>query len=74
MAYITNATHAKPELQAVNEILSNIGQAPVSTIEAQTLTYEDGTQVEAIINPEVAIVYETLMQISREVQAVRASG
>ena len=57
------------ELQAVNEILSTIGQAPVTTIEAQTLTYEDGTRVEAIINPEVAIVYETLMQVSREVQA-----
>ena len=62
-------TNRRLELQAVNEILSNLGQAPVSTIEAQTLTYEDGTQVEAIINPEVAIVYETLMQVSREVQA-----
>jgi len=64
---ITN--NAQAELQAVNEILASIGQAPVTTIEAQTITYEDGTTVEAVINPEVAITYETLQQVSREVQA-----
>jgi len=61
--------NAQATLQAVNEILSSIGQAPVTTIEAQTITYEDGTTVEAVINPEVAIAYETLLQVSREVQA-----
>jgi hypothetical protein len=61
--------NAQATLQAVNEILSCIGQAPVTTIEAQTITYEDGTTVEAVINPEVAIAYETLLQVSREVQA-----
>lgn len=66
MPYTNNA---QPELQAVNEILASIGQAPVTTIEAQTITYEDGSTVEAVINPEVAIAYETLMQVSREVQA-----
>jgi hypothetical protein len=66
MPYTNNA---QAELQAVNEILASIGQAPVTTIEAQTITYEDGSTVEAVINPEVAIAYETLMQVSREVQA-----
>jgi hypothetical protein len=66
MPYTNNA---QAELQAVNEILASIGQAPVTTIEAQTVTYEDGSTVEAVINPEVAIAYETLMQVSREVQA-----
>jgi hypothetical protein len=61
--------NAQATLQAVNEILSSIGQAPVTTIEAQTITYEDGTTVEAVINPEVAIAYETLLQVSKEVQA-----
>jgi hypothetical protein len=61
--------NAQATLQAVNEILSCIGQAPVTTIEAQTIEYEDGTTVEAVINPEVAIAYETLLQVSREVQA-----
>ncbi len=66
MPYTNNA---QAELQAVNEILASIGQAPVTTIEAQTITYEDGSTVEAVINPEVAIAYETLQQVSREVQA-----
>ena len=66
MPYTNNA---QAELQAVNEILASIGQAPVTTIEAQTITYEDGTSAEIPINPEVAIVYETLTQVSREVQA-----
>ena len=61
--------NAQAELQAVNEILASIGQAPVTTIEAQTVTYEDGTSAEIPINPEVAIIYETLTQVSREVQA-----
>jgi hypothetical protein len=61
--------NAQAELQAVNEILASIGQAPVTTIEAQTITYEDGSTAEAVINPEVAIAYETLLQVSREVQA-----
>jgi hypothetical protein len=66
MPYTNNA---QAELQAVNEILASIGQAPVTTIEAQTITYEDGSTVEAVINPEVAIAYDTLLQVSREVQA-----
>ena len=66
MPYTNNA---QAELQAVNEILASIGQAPVTTIEAQTITYEDGSTVEAVINPEVAIAYETLQQVPREVPA-----
>jgi hypothetical protein len=47
-------TNAQTELQAVNEILASVGQAPVTTLD-QT-------------NPDVAIAYDTLLQVSREVQ------
>ena len=48
-------TNATQELPAVNEILASVGQAPVTTLD-QT-------------NPDVAIAYDTLIQVSREVQA-----
>tara|TARA_B100000287_G_scaffold156716_1_gene147829 strand:+ start:2803 stop:3432 length:630 start_codon:yes stop_codon:yes gene_type:complete len=48
-------TNATLELPAVNQILSSCGQAPVTTLD-QT-------------NPDVAIAYDTLLQVSREVQA-----
>ena len=48
-------TNATKELPAVNQILSSCGQAPVTTLD-QT-------------NPDVAIAYDTLLQVSREVQA-----
>ena len=48
-------TNAAKELPAVNQILSSCGQAPVTTLD-QT-------------NPDVAIAYDTLLQVSREVQA-----
>jgi hypothetical protein len=48
-------TNAQTELQAVNEILASVGQSPVTTLD-QT-------------NPDVAIAYDTLTQVSREVQA-----
>ena len=53
MAFPT--TNAAQELPAVNEILASIGQAPVSTLD-QT-------------NPDVAIAYDTLLNVSREVQS-----
>lgn len=46
---------AQTELDAVNTILASVGQAPVTTIDES--------------NPEVALVYNTLLQVSREVQA-----
>ena len=48
-------TNATEELPAINEILASVGQAPVTTLD-QT-------------NPDVAIVYNTLLTVSREVQA-----
>ena len=48
-------TNATQELPAVNEILASVGQAPVTTLD-QT-------------NPDVAIAYDTLLQVSREVEA-----
>ena len=53
MAFPT--TNATQELPAVNQILASVGQAPVTTLD-QT-------------NPDVAIAYDTLIQVSREVQA-----
>ena len=48
-------TNATQELPAINQILTSCGQAPVTTLD-QT-------------NPEVAIAYATLLQVSREIQA-----
>tara|TARA_R100000773_G_C4201283_1_gene103728 strand:- start:257 stop:877 length:621 start_codon:yes stop_codon:yes gene_type:complete len=48
-------TNATQELPAINQILTSCGQAPVTTLD-QT-------------NPEVAIAYSTLLQVSREVQS-----
>ena len=47
-------TNATAELPAVNQILSSCGQAPVTTLD-QT-------------NPDVAIAYDTLLQVSKEIQ------
>ena len=48
-------TNATQELPAINQILTSCGQAPVTTLD-QT-------------NPEVAIAYDTLLQVSREVHS-----
>ena len=48
-------TNATQELPAINQILSSCGQAPVTTLDTT--------------NPDVAIVYDTLLQVNREVQA-----
>tara|TARA_R100001082_G_scaffold68767_1_gene38933 strand:- start:2746 stop:3369 length:624 start_codon:yes stop_codon:yes gene_type:complete len=48
-------TNATQELPAINQILSSCGQAPVTTLDTT--------------NPDVAIAYDTLLQISREVQS-----
>ena len=53
MAFPT--TNVTQELPAVNQILQSCGQAPVTTLD-QT-------------NPDVAIAYQTLLEVSREVQA-----
>jgi len=48
-------TGSKTELQAINQILASVGQAPVTTLERT--------------NPDVAISYDTLTEVSREVQS-----
>ena len=48
-------TNATAELPAINQILSSCGQAPVTTLDTT--------------NPDVAIAYDTLLQVTREVQA-----
>ena len=48
-------TNATKELPAINQILSSCGQAPVTTLDTT--------------NPDVAIAYDTLLQVNREVQA-----
>ena len=50
-----HTTKATKELPAINQILSSCGQAPVTTLDTT--------------NPDVAIVYDTLLQVNREVQA-----
>jgi len=46
---------ASTELDAVNQILSSVGQAPVTTLDLQ--------------NPEVAIVLTTLREVNKQVQS-----
>jgi len=46
---------ASTELDAVNQILSSVGQAPVTTLDLQ--------------NPEVSIVLNTLREVNKQVQA-----
>tara|TARA_X000001382_G_scaffold33047_1_gene21677 strand:- start:10709 stop:11326 length:618 start_codon:yes stop_codon:yes gene_type:complete len=53
MAFPT--TNASTELPAINQILMACGQAPVTTLDET--------------NPDVAIAYQTLLEISREVQS-----
>lgn len=53
MSYPSTLTDT--ELSAVNQILGAVGQAPITTL--------DDT------NPDTAIVYDTLVQVNREVQA-----
>ena len=47
-------TNATHELPAVNQILASVGQAPVTTLD-QT-------------NPDVAIAYDALLEVNKEVQ------
>ena len=47
-------TNATQELPAINQILSSCGQAPVTTLDTT--------------NPDVAIAYDTLLEVSKEVQ------
>jgi len=53
MSYPTYAVST--ELDAVNQILSSVGQAPVTTLDLQ--------------NPEVAIALNTLREVNKQVQA-----
>ena len=53
MAFPT--TNATQELPAINQILMACGQAPVTTLDET--------------NPDVAITYTTLLEVSREVQS-----
>ena len=48
-------TKTQRELQAVNQILESVGQAPVTSLNQS--------------NPDVAIAHDTLEQVSRDVQA-----
>ena len=57
--YINNMTYptyaVSKELDAVNQILSSVGQAPVTTLDLQ--------------NPEVGIVLNTLREVNKNIQA-----
>ncbi len=62
-------TGSKTELQAINQILASVGQAPATTLETETVTTADGSTVTVVTNPDIAIAYDTLSEVSREVQA-----
>ena len=62
-------TGSKTELQAINQILASVGQAPATTLETETVTKADGSTVTVVTNPDIAIAYDTLLEVSREVQA-----
>ena len=55
-------TYTKKELNAINSILASIGQAPVTAID------NDGNP-STPTNPDVAMAYNTLMEVSEEVQS-----
>ena len=55
-------TYSKIELNAINSILASIGQAPVTNIDTEL-------QPAYPTNPDVAMAYNTLLEVSREVQA-----
>ena len=63
-----STTGSKTELQAVNQILASVGQAPVTSIDTETITDSNGNTVTVVTNPDVAISYDTLQEVSREVQ------
>ena len=63
------STGSKTELQAINQILASVGQAPVTTLETETVERADGSTVTIVTNPDVAIAYDTFQEVSREVQA-----
>ena len=67
MLYST--TGSKTELQAVNQILASVGQAPVTSIDTETITDQNGDLITLVTNPDVAIAYDTLFEVSREVQS-----
>ena len=64
-----STTGSKTELQAVNQILASVGQAPVTSIDTETIIDQNDNQVTVVTNPDVAIAYSTLEEVSREVQA-----
>ena len=63
------------ELQAINQMLAAVGQAPVTSIDTQDQLYkydpdtDSYTQLNLPTNPDVAMAQLTLFEISREVQS-----
>lgn len=55
-------TYTRKELNAINSILASIGQAPVTAIDS------DGSPSYPT-NPDVAMAYNTLIEVSEEVQS-----
>jgi len=55
-------TYTRKELNAINSILTSLGQAPVTAID------NDGSPSYPT-NPDVAMAYSTLMEVSKEVQS-----
>jgi len=67
---MTIQVSAPTDLSAVNRMLASVGQAPVTAIDTEEFTNQDGVTQEIQTNPEVAIAINTLSEVSREVQAM----
>jgi len=65
-----HTTGSKTELQAINQILASVGQAPVTAIDTETVIIKDtGEEIVVVTNPDIALARDTLIEVSREVQA-----
>lgn len=62
------STGSKTELQAINQILASVGQAPVTSIDTETIIDSNGNSIVVVTNPDIALANDTLREVSREVQ------
>lgn len=66
-------TNPLTDLDAINEMLASIGQAPITSIETTTNLYEkvgnEYKQLTITTSPDVAMAQQTLAEVSRMVQS-----
>lgn len=66
-------TNPLTDLDAINEMLASVGQAPITSIETTTNLYEkvgdEYKQLTITTSPDVAMAQQTLSEVSRMVQS-----